>query len=299
MFTRRIGSRAGVALILLALTLTLASPRMSGAQGGFTFKTIDFPGGTLTGVDDINDLGWIVGTYEDSAGSSHGFLLIKGLFIPINYPGATDTAAIGVNNLGQIVGTYSDDGFATDGHGFVKTLGIYKTIDPPDAGDYTDTWDINDLGHIVGAYTDADGVDRGFLFKHGRYTHIDYPGAWGSGAHGNNFCGEIVGEWTTDPTGNYFPDFSYLRDRNGNFTTIGPPGNIYNAALGINDRSEVVGVFDDPIGDSHGYLLSAGVYTTIDVPGATETELRGINNRRQIIGGYRDTTGRVHAFVGM
>ena len=47
-------------------------------------------------------------------------------FTTINVPGAVFTGANRINDSGQIVGHFND---ATGGHGFVKTGGIFITID--------------------------------------------------------------------------------------------------------------------------------------------------------------------------
>jgi probable HAF family extracellular repeat protein len=65
---------------------------------------------------------------------------------------------------------------------------------------------------------------------------------------------------------------------------------------GINDSSQIVGVFDQPAGVNHGFLYSGGAYTTIDYPGATETFAYGINNNGQIVGTFGDATGD-HGYI--
>ena len=54
----------------------------------------------------INDLGQIVGRYDDASGS-HGFLYSGGIYTTIDDPLATcGTVATSINDLGQIVGYY-------------------------------------------------------------------------------------------------------------------------------------------------------------------------------------------------
>ena len=60
--------------------------------------------------------------------------------------------------------------------------------------------------------------------------------------------------------------------------------------MGINDRGDIAGGYDDGKGD-HGFMRDRrGRITTIDVPGARGTAAQKINNRGQIAGVYSDTS---------
>ena len=81
------------------------------------------------------------------------------------------------------------------------------------------------------------------------------------------------------------------------FTPIDVPGSAYTDASGINDRGQIVGWFEDSMGNGHGFLDTAGSFTPIDVPGSTITEPLGINDRGQIVGDFFDSTGHEHGFL--
>jgi hypothetical protein len=80
-----------------------------------------------------------------------------------------------------------------------------------------------------------------------------------------------------------------------NFTTIDFPcctkGIAPRTALGgINPAGDIVGVYRDDAGKSHGFLLSGGQFTTIDVPGSLvgvignlSTTARGIGHRERLL----------------
>ncbi len=88
----------------------------------------------------INDAGQIVGVYEDSSGTFHGFLYSGGTYITLNDPlgtGAT-TYATGINDAGQIVGYYDDSSGAE--HGFLYSDGTYTTLDDPLGTNGTGVW---------------------------------------------------------------------------------------------------------------------------------------------------------------
>ena len=60
--------------------------------------------------------------------------------------------------------------------------------------------------------------------------------------------------------------------------------------MGLNDRGQIVGEYQDQDGVDHGFLLDRGDrFTRIDVPGAKGTEAIKLNNRGQIVGAYSDT----------
>jgi probable HAF family extracellular repeat protein len=82
----------------------------------------------------------------------------------------------------------------------------------------------------------------------------------------------------------------FLLDR-GRYTTIEIQGaRVETAPLGINDRGDIAGAYDDGKGD-HGFMRDRrGRITTIDVPGARGTAAQKINNRGQIAGVYSDTS---------
>src|SRR5207245_3533487 len=78
-------------LIAVGLFLGSISSGRAFAQG-FTFRTIDVPGGTSTMALGINKSGQIVGAFT-SGGISHGFLAADGAITILDPPGATHTVA--------------------------------------------------------------------------------------------------------------------------------------------------------------------------------------------------------------
>src|SRR5260370_5217797 len=82
---------AAVAALLLAgcsdrPTSPTAPPLGRATQAALRFSTIDVPGASNTWVTGINDARQMVGTFHDSAWSSHGFLLSAGTFNTIAVP---------------------------------------------------------------------------------------------------------------------------------------------------------------------------------------------------------------------
>ena len=84
-----------------------------------------------------------------------------------------------------------------------------------------------------------------------------------------------------------FPGF--LLDR-GRYTAFEVAGAVTQTfPIGINDRGQIVGYYDDA-GGLHGFLRQKdGRFSSIDFPGARATEALKINNRGQIVGIYSET----------
>lgn len=135
--------------------------------------------GTIpTSIDTAGD---IVGTYTDTNGARHSFLLpASGTLTTFDPPG-TDTSpcpatglgaiacgsgAIGINDAGQIVGAYFDlDGV---GHGYLRSAnGDFTTFNDASAGTGaltgTGAFSINATGTIAGTYVDTNSVLHGFV----------------------------------------------------------------------------------------------------------------------------------------
>jgi hypothetical protein len=109
----------------------------------------------------VNDLGWVVGFYQEGPNSSPLFTAFvdkSGAISTFEFPGSTSTQALGVNDLGEIVGDYVLGG---EMFGFLWDNGVFTTINPPGATSSTANG-INDAGKIVGFYTNAGGSTIGF-----------------------------------------------------------------------------------------------------------------------------------------
>ena len=115
--------------------------------------------GTL--ANGINNIGQVVGQFQDAGSISHGFLKNGGSFTTIDVPAAVYTNATTINDRGEIVGFYFD----TTGtpHGFVRgSDGQFTTFDVPGA---VETFLIgnDDRGDLCGFYVDQAGNPHGFV----------------------------------------------------------------------------------------------------------------------------------------
>lgn len=222
----------------------------------------------------------------------------------IDVPGATSTRAFGINSSGTIVGAYTDASGAS--HGFLLRKGEFRQIDYPGARG-SQAWGINGKGQIVGRYSVGDGKTHGFLLSKGTFSPIDVPGDHKFTLPTKiNDAGVVVG---------CVHDVGFTQDMHGfsrvgsSFKTFGLLGSMHNGISA--SGKELAGVWYDPGGVQHGYLLRRGKYLSFDYPGAAQTSAwdltrlvpRGSSGSRpappsfRIVGTYQDAAGRRHGFA--
>jgi uncharacterized membrane protein len=257
-------------------------------------------------------------------------LLRNGRFTSLpDAPGAQVTVHRGLNDRGPDRGCLhrrrrriGPDGLypADAVHGFIYTPSHsrnprFETLDIPGA-QYAVPYDINNRGQIVGVYLDEGvvpgpdglpppGAQHAFLWDRGEVTVIDPPDTVNApNAYSINDRGEIVGVRVVADVG----QVGFVRQPDGRYVTLDPPGGAENKALGINDRGQVVGAYLDDgaepgpdglfaAGTIHGYMWDDGRYTRLDVPGARATVAEDIDNRGQIVGDVKDAAGRIRGFL--
>jgi probable HAF family extracellular repeat protein len=220
------------------------------------YSAVSFPGSSDQGADGVNDLGQIVGTYDDSAGVQHGYEFNGGTFTTIDVPfsGATATGPTQINNSGEIVGVWIDSSNVE--HGFSLIGGVYTSFDYPGATN-TDASCVNNEGDIVGAYQDSSGNYHGFLLSGGTYTSINVPGALETVVIGNNDPGDAVGWYCTDTA---CDDYQGYLLSGGVFTTILAPGADTGILWDLNNKGVIVGSYSDsrggPEGGAHAFVAT-------------------------------------------
>ena len=119
-----------------------------------------------------------VGSYTDSGGVAHGYILKGKKVTTLDDPKATagTTGASNIQYNGTaVVGVYTNSAGVTVG--FLYKGGKFKDIPGPKGNLGTSANAINDAGDVVGNYTDSAGVIHGFLLKGGKYKTLDVPGS--------------------------------------------------------------------------------------------------------------------------
>jgi hypothetical protein len=127
------------------------------------YSFFSVPGATGAGTysSGINDRGQIVGDFEVSDGSRHGFLKEGTALTIIDVPGVRDTVLLSINARGDIVGFYGDRSKGVR-HGLILRRGRVITVDYPGAAETWITY-INDPGDLAGYYQDSTGIQHGFI----------------------------------------------------------------------------------------------------------------------------------------
>lgn len=211
----------------------------SGANYGFVEQ-----GGTFTTVANpavqqfnqllaINDSEIAAGFYTDVAGNSHGYTynVGAGTFTSVTVAGFASVQATAINNAGTVAGT-AGNGASTQG--FIDAGGIVTLLNGPAGSVSTAVFGLNNLGYADGFYTDAAGVDHGFLYDVATqsYTTIDAPNAskvagGGTVLNGLNDVGQLTGYYM-DNGG--FTDGLLVTTQAG---TIPEPGSVALVGLGL------------------------------------------------------------------
>lgn len=217
------------------------------------FTTIDVPGATQTTLFGVNTTGAVAGAFYDSTGKQHGFVMNHGTFTTIDFPGAAQTMVYGLNDRGDVTGMYFTIGDSLKHYGFVMIGGHFATLDHPSPNRMScGTW-IGDSGEVEGHVEQTSGAYYGYSWKDGTFTLIDLPGGpkgqfW-DGAYGTNAAGDQLGTYS-DAQGK---QVGFLR-RQGAVTTFDVPGSKRTRTTGMNRSGQVVGMFVDSAGVTHGLL---------------------------------------------
>ena len=263
-------------------TFTVASfqPR------AYTFTNIDFPGATGTSALGINDAGQIVGYYEASDGTSHGFLLSGGTFTTIDDPGLPGVLPIGINNSGTIVG--SCVGTCSSNQGYTLKYGKFTTITYPGATK-TLISGINNKDVIIGYYVNSSDEAFNFLYHDSTFSSVP-PLPDGGFASFINDIDQIDGSYNAG---------GFLLKPSGSVTMFSyPPSTVVGGVFGMNNLGQIVGLYElVNSGPEYGFMWSQGTLTAITPPNSISTEPMAINNSGAIVGAFIDTTVAGHGFL--
>jgi probable HAF family extracellular repeat protein len=210
------------------------------------FTSIVYPGAVATLVNDINNLGHVVGVAGRGPGPGLGFVFEGQQFTPIVNPNNPEGGYIGhgINDSEQVVGQ-------TEGFIRIGDVAIFKTY--------------------------------GFIYEQGEFTAIDSGEQDNDGptiAYGNNNLGYVVGSYFANKEG--YTAFVYA---NGVFSKFHhPEADRQTAAYDINDKGQIVGYYSVDSSLPRGFMYNGSTFQNIDFPGALGTVVTGINNSGTLIG---------------
>jgi hypothetical protein len=251
--------------------------------------------------------------------------------ISFDAPGAGSTAdsfqgtgcfgcTFGINVWGTVVGTTLDANNVN--HGFLRSpSGKFTTLDVPEADTTPNTFrgtvaqNINDWGETTGYYTDAAGVQHGFVRSpEGRYTSFDVPGNAGGPTPLNINDEGVVGGYAADAN---FLIHAFIREPNNAYSVFDGPGvctdggypnGCYGTGVGpVSLFGVALGHFTDSNLTQHDFIREpSGKIILVDVPGAGSGPYLGTgcpgcnlgtNLFGAIAGTYSDSNSVVHAYI--
>ena len=265
--------------VFAAIVVSLATAARSAAQS-LNFVPIDVPCGACPGgiarqtiAEGINPGGEIVGTYKDAVNAQHGFLLSGGRFTAIDVPGAVATIAAGINPAGDIVGRY--------------TASVGSSAECAAAG--------------------SPSCIHGFLYSHGKFSTITFPGHPGAFAQRITPTGDIYGcLHDFDLMGSMF---GAVWTRFGDTSLASGGGELAPSSLvqslpasmnngGNPDGSMIVGHYTDMMTNLvHGFLVQNGDFRPFDFPNSTFTQIWDVNPKKEFVGTYKDASNKQHGFL--
>jgi probable HAF family extracellular repeat protein len=268
------------------------SAQMNTAGRAYVFTTIDVPNSRRTVASGINDRGDIVGYFDNSAGTTRGFLRRGGTVTVIEFPGAAFTEARGIGPTGEIVGSYRMPGEpALNFHGFrLTSAGQFVRVDYPGHIN-TIVQRILPDGTILGCRHDNDfGASMyGVVIGTRGRSETDAVASMHNGATPD--LRRIAGLYQYK---SWESVSGYVID-DGTFKPLVVPGSTSTAAWDVNSAGEVVGFYRDASG-FHGFALIASGYVPIDAPGATGTQAFGTNDNGDVVGSFV-AGGSTYAFL--
>src|SRR5260370_14189969 len=105
--------------MIAAVALGLSLGAAGYAKADYNLTTLDFPDSILTIAAGINDAGLIVGKYDDTGRTRHGFRYDPSVgvdsYATLDVPDSTLTGADAINDSGLIGGRYRDAGSTSHG----------------------------------------------------------------------------------------------------------------------------------------------------------------------------------------
>lgn len=212
------------------------------------------PKGVATYCEGINDLGVVVGYYENSANVAIGFTYANGVFTDFSLSnGAPFPLPLAISDIGAITGYYYD--VHNNPTGFIlKPTGVLATFRIPGMTNIFPVG-INKTYQVTIQAFDTGGNLHAFLRRGTSLTELDYPGAALTVVSKLNNQGQIAGTYVDHAAANH--GFVYDSAKAA-YYPIDFPGMADTALNGINDKQTLVGDFRRVAGSPREGLKAVG-----------------------------------------
>jgi probable HAF family extracellular repeat protein len=248
-------------------------------SGGSFIKPAGPAGYSNFGFLGINDAGVAVGSASrDSTAPSEGLIYSGGVTTLVSRPGYVGTNFRAIGPSGLITGFSTATSGALEAFSYNPTSGIFTALTPRGAA--TNVFDIaqgmNAAGQIVGS-TRLTGpgtgpTQSGFLYNPTTDTYeLFQVGGLRTRARGINDTGLITGFVDVIDAGVFVRSKAFVANSSGyewlDPTSIGGITVASISAQGINNLGQVVGLFNDALGNFYGFMAAPSELptgTTVD-----------------------------------
>ena len=290
-------------LLAASALVCVAALASTAAQADATYVLVAPPAGaTSTTVFGINDSNIVAGSYQDLAGTEHGFY---GPMDGSNYTtfdfghGKTGTEPRAISNDGNITGLALGGVYQFGEEFFRDAAGKLRAItkDGAKLDGVAQGFD-NRNQNYVGDYLDS-GVRTGYIGKKGKYRDaVTLPvSATSTNPRGENYSGVIAGGYF-DTAG---IQHGFTLDRSGGFNSFDYPDAAgVTTSEGINDSGVVSGLWQDTAANRHGFVLdtATSTFTLIDGgDGSDYQQVWGINNAGLVAVNTRTAGGPFTSYI--
>jgi uncharacterized membrane protein len=284
------------------LGLALCWPGAASAAG-YAYQSLFVEGAVSTSATGINEAGAVVGSYQLERGRD---LLVR----PFSYQDGVYTVYPAkepatysfddVNDSRAVVANVGHRDFTSEA--FYVAPGGKRTLLAVPGAISTQAYALSDNGLVAGSYLhdlNELGIARTTAFvwqAQAGYRHFDVPGAAGlTIAWGVNRAGTVVGVYA-DADLVYH---GFVRTRSGQVRTLDYPGSPYTQLMGINERGEIVGFYQDPEDFIlRGFVYRDGRFTRVGpVEAVNGSYPYRITNDGRVVGYYLDANYRSYGFV--
>ncbi len=209
------------------------------------FLSLDYPGSVGTYLGGVNNLGVAAVGYSLDGTTFHS--------AAYSFPSGAWTTYPDIPGYSSTEWYYVSDPGVGVGEAFGASTAVAWIWDPvsqsysfmavPGSAQYSTAANgINDKGQVVGQFTDAEGVQHGFLKDRDTYTTLDPPGSTNTIALAINNSGVIAGYWINATGGTN----GFVRASDGQYTTVNYPGAGGTTIYGINNRGDICGQWYSP-----------------------------------------------------